>query len=118
MVQVRMGEEHVVNNPHLIQRKVAYAGSGVNKDVAVYEERRGTTVFRDSARAAQHTHFHRNPLLRFEIRRAVPLRIEWQQPHGGYPIRIKVVQVFFGIHPQQIQYEQIALVPVLDAISS
>src|SRR5688572_26787819 len=62
------------------------------------------------------TLIRRPPLLGLESGRAVPTRIERQQPHRGYTFGVQLVKVFFCVHPLQIQQVQVALVPVLVAI--
>jgi hypothetical protein len=105
MIQVRMGQKDMVDAAHLVQRQVTDTGAGIDQDVAINQKGRGSAVFGDGAGTAQHTHFHGGPLFRLKIGGTVPFEVEWQQPHGGYTIRVEVIQVLFGIHSQQIQHQ-------------
>ena len=52
VVQVRMGQQHVVNACHFCQRQVAHARACVYQQVAVQQKRRGSAVFGYGAGAA------------------------------------------------------------------
>src|SRR4051812_13695233 len=54
--------------------------------------------------------------LGLERGRAVPARVERQQPHRGYTFGVQLVKVFLRVHPLQIQQIQVALVPVLGPV--
>jgi hypothetical protein len=81
MVQVRMGQQHMVDAAHFFQRQIAHAGAGIDKDVIVNQERRGSAVLGDRAGTAQHPDLHPGTSLGLKVGRAVPLGIEGQQPH-------------------------------------
>ena len=75
VVEVRVGEEDVVDAQHLLAREVADAGAGVDEHVLIDQERRCLAIASDGAGAAEHTHPHvQLPALLFgvEVRGAVP----------------------------------------------
>ncbi len=58
VVQVRMGQQDVVDALELVERQVAHARSGVDQDVLVEEKARGAAVARDRPGAAEDLDFH------------------------------------------------------------
>ena len=75
VVEVRMGEEDVLDAQHFLAREVAHAGAGVDEHVLVDQERGGSAIAGNGAGAAEHTHPHvQLPALLFgvEVRGAVP----------------------------------------------
>jgi hypothetical protein len=58
VVEVGMGEQHVVDLRHLIEREVAHAGAGVDQVVGIEQERSGAAVSGDGARAAEDANPH------------------------------------------------------------
>ena len=58
VVEVGVGEEHVVDVFHFVQGEVAYAGACVDEYIVTHQERRGAAVARDGTGAAEYTDFH------------------------------------------------------------
>jgi hypothetical protein len=49
MVQVRVGQQHTVDQAHFVERQVAYAGSGIYQQLRINQEGGGPAVFGDGA---------------------------------------------------------------------
>ena len=62
VVQMAVGQQHVVDGQHFIDREVAYPGTGINEDVLIHQESRGPAVAGDGAGAAEHADFHGGPV--------------------------------------------------------
>ncbi|MCY1368578.1 hypothetical protein D9M69_555700 [compost metagenome] len=58
VVEVRVGEHHVVDGGHLVEGEVADARAGVHEQVRIDQERGGAAVLGDGARATQHANLH------------------------------------------------------------
>ena len=58
MIQMAVGQQHVVDSQHLIDREVTDSRPGIDENVLVHQEGRGSAVAGDGARAAEHADFH------------------------------------------------------------
>ena len=62
MIEMRMGNENVVDHCQLGQRKIGNTGAGINQNVVINKHRRGTQMApADSTAAAQNPDFHCHP---------------------------------------------------------
>jgi len=66
MVQVRMGEQHMVDLAHFCQGEVAHAGACVDEDAPFDQKRGGAAALGNGAGTAQHANLHATALLGME----------------------------------------------------
>ncbi len=58
VVEVGVGEQHVVDLGHLVEREVAHAGAGVDQHIGVEQKGGGAAVSGDGARTAEYANPH------------------------------------------------------------
>ena len=56
-----MGQEHMVDQAHLIQAQIPNAGAGIDQYVGIEQEGRRATVLCNGAGTAEHAQFHPVP---------------------------------------------------------
>jgi len=54
-----MGQQHMVDRAHFVEREIAHAGTGIDQQVIVEQEGRGAAIPGNGPGASKHTHFHR-----------------------------------------------------------
>ncbi len=103
-----MRQKNMVNASHFVKREISHPRTGINQQIMVKQERRGSAVFGNGSRTAEYTYFHeifrltltwRIVLFGFKIGCAIPFRIKRQQPHRGYTLCIQPVKELFAIYP-------------------
>jgi len=67
VIQVAVTDQNVIDAGELVQPQLTHAGTRIDQDVVVQQERRSVTPRRDGARAAQHTDHLKASVVRVRI---------------------------------------------------
>src|SRR5476649_232081 len=59
VIEMRVGNEHVIDARQFVDTQVAGAGAGIDQDVVVEQHRGGAQVATDAATATKYPEFHR-----------------------------------------------------------
>ena len=58
MIEMRVGQEHMINGAQLRERQIAHAGAGIHQDVLIQQQRRGARRRADAATGPENADFH------------------------------------------------------------